>query len=295
MLNGQLDRDSSSFVNPMDESAHRRDGRKVVAVDDCKPSLSYEPLGGEAHDQPSDRIGLVGRVKSRGPSSPARDLEMSPLFRGRRSWVERTCQRWLVPSALHGLVDPEVVEPYDLTLVTGFDPREARLGQAGSAVAGRYVGSILPSDVRDPCRFRLSRLRFDAGDPQQRRTGRNTHGAPLSGSAARCIRQHIAPPSHQRSTAAKAPPSLGPRRDGRGRKYSALSGDELAHRKWSQASFSEIEHILGFPLPASAVNHPAWWADDDSHSHALAWTSLGLETRNVDLNTGTVSFVLVRR
>ena len=64
------------------------------------------------------RIGLVGCVKSkRDRPTSARDLYTSPLFRGRRSYVERTCDRWFVLSAKHGLVDPDtVLEPYDQTL-----------------------------------------------------------------------------------------------------------------------------------------------------------------------------------
>jgi hypothetical protein len=50
---------------------------------------------------------------------PAADLYVSTLFAGRRRFVERTCDRWFVLSALHGLVPPErVLEPYDVTLKT---------------------------------------------------------------------------------------------------------------------------------------------------------------------------------
>jgi hypothetical protein len=64
------------------------------------------------------RIGLVGCVKGKLPqASPARDLYVSDLFLGRRAFVERTCDRWFILSALHGLVDPSrVLEPYDRTL-----------------------------------------------------------------------------------------------------------------------------------------------------------------------------------
>lgn len=50
--------------------------------------------------------------------SPARDLySPSPLFRGRRAYVEKDCDRWLVLSAKHHVVGPdEVLEPYDVTL-----------------------------------------------------------------------------------------------------------------------------------------------------------------------------------
>jgi hypothetical protein len=64
------------------------------------------------------RVGLVGCVKEKRTSAvAARDLYTSVLFRGRRRFVERTCDRWYVLSALHGLVEPlQVLEPYDETL-----------------------------------------------------------------------------------------------------------------------------------------------------------------------------------
>src|SRR5688572_5226795 len=64
------------------------------------------------------RIGLVGCVKRKLPlAAPARDLYTSDLFLGRRAYVERTCERWYILSALHGLVDPSrVLDPYDRTL-----------------------------------------------------------------------------------------------------------------------------------------------------------------------------------
>jgi hypothetical protein len=67
------------------------------------------------------RIGLVGCVKTkRSFASPGKDLYASPLFRGRRRYVEASCDRWFVLSALHGLVAPdEVLEPYDVTLSGG--------------------------------------------------------------------------------------------------------------------------------------------------------------------------------
>ncbi|GAA3813368.1 hypothetical protein GCM10022226_37620 [Sphaerisporangium flaviroseum] len=50
---------------------------------------------------------------------PAEDLYVSPLFQLRRRYVERSCERWYILSALHGLVDrTTVLEPYDKTLTT---------------------------------------------------------------------------------------------------------------------------------------------------------------------------------
>src|SRR5487761_2442868 len=64
------------------------------------------------------RIGLVGCVKGKASRPrPAKDLYVSTLFKGRRTYVERTCDEWWILSALHGLVDPEdVVAPYELAL-----------------------------------------------------------------------------------------------------------------------------------------------------------------------------------
>ncbi len=66
----------------------------------------------------AQRIGLVGCSKTkRTTPSPAKDLYISPLFRGRRRFVERTCGQWFVLSAEYGLVEPDrVLAWYDRTL-----------------------------------------------------------------------------------------------------------------------------------------------------------------------------------
>lgn len=73
--------------------------------------VSFRPVGGA-------RVGLVGCVKQKAASPmAAADLYTSTLFRGRRSWVERTCDGWFILSAKHGVLDPAaVVSPYDETL-----------------------------------------------------------------------------------------------------------------------------------------------------------------------------------
>jgi hypothetical protein len=66
------------------------------------------------------RVGLVGCTKSKlDHSASAADLySPSALFRGRRMFVERSCDRWFVLSAKHGvLASEEHVDPYDETLV----------------------------------------------------------------------------------------------------------------------------------------------------------------------------------
>ena len=58
-------------------------------------------------------------------------------------------------------------------------------------------------------------------------------------------------------------------------------------------SFSEIERILGFALPASARRYQAWWANEreGTHSHARSWLEASYGTQGVDLNAQTVRFV----
>ena len=87
------------------------------------------------------RIGLVGCVKSKlTHAAPAADLYTSPLFRGRRAYVGRSCERWLVLSALHGAVRPDVVlEPYDVTLN---DASRAERRAWASRVLGQLEGEL---------------------------------------------------------------------------------------------------------------------------------------------------------
>ena len=74
------------------------------------------------------------------------------------------------------------------------------------------------------------------------------------------------------------------------RLYAHLCG--LSSREWL-ASFTEVEAILGFQLPLSARMHRPWWANQsrgNGHSHALAWTTAGWETAQVDMEAETLLF-----
>jgi hypothetical protein len=101
------------------------------------------------------RIGLVGCVRQQGAGTvAAEDLFVSPLFRGRRAYVERTCARWYVLSALHGLVAPDAeLAPYDLKLKSlsqserrAWSERvlvqlEAELGELGGLTVEIHAGA----------------------------------------------------------------------------------------------------------------------------------------------------------
>lgn len=55
-------------------------------------------------------------------------------------------------------------------------------------------------------------------------------------------------------------------------------------------NFGAIEDVLGFELPASARQYPAWWANQD-RGQSLAWLAAGWKTADVSLGIGTITFV----
>jgi hypothetical protein len=63
--------------------------------------------------------------------------------------------------------------------------------------------------------------------------------------------------------------------------------------RW-RAGFREIEGLLGFKLPQSALKYPAWWSNDETgHSHAKAWLDAGWRTEEVDLESRKLTFARV--
>jgi len=68
-----------------------------------------------------------------------------------------------------------------------------------------------------------------------------------------------------------------------------LASSDVLYLKFS---FTEIEKILGVPLPQSARRYSAWWANnqDGRHVQAASWLDVGYQTETLDLNAGTVSF-----
>ena len=55
-------------------------------------------------------------------------------------------------------------------------------------------------------------------------------------------------------------------------------------------TFSEVERILGFPLPQSAFKHRPWWANQKDHVPADAWMTVGWQVDVVDLAGERVVF-----
>ena len=57
-------------------------------------------------------------------------------------------------------------------------------------------------------------------------------------------------------------------------------------------SFSEVERVLGFPLPPSAKAHATWWSNNTgTHVGVRAWRDIGWKTSRVDLGSQRVVFV----
>jgi hypothetical protein len=76
-------------------------------------------------------------------------------------------------------------------------------------------------------------------------------------------------------------------------KYDPLK-DFLKSRPASEApmSFPEVEEVLGFKLPPSAREHPAWWSNNvGTHVNARAWREAGWKASRVDLGRERVTFV----
>ena len=58
-----------------------------------------------------------------------------------------------------------------------------------------------------------------------------------------------------------------------------------------QATFRDIERVLGFQLPASARNHRSWWHNNTiGHPQAPAWMDVGWLTTDVDMAAETLVF-----
>ena len=57
-----------------------------------------------------------------------------------------------------------------------------------------------------------------------------------------------------------------------------------------EATFQEVEEILGFPLPDSARQYREWWANQ-GRSQSLSWQGAGWKTTAVDLGRERVTFL----
>gem|GEM_PF-2798363 len=247
------------------------------------------------------RVGLVGCVKTKQPA-PARAAELytSPLFVGRRRWVERTCDRWYVLSALHGLLEPgAVIAPYDLTLTDRSNAERAEwsrrvlaqiaedLGDLRGMVFEVYAGGAYRAHgLLTGLRQRGATVEVPAEGLSQGRQLAFYAGGP-NGSAPRPWSD-----GEQLLEMRQRGPS-GP--GGVGTSGGAYGPLRCYLEERSPAAiavtFAQIERILGRRLPASARRHRPWWGNSSvGHSHARAWLDAGYAVVAVDLQSERVTF-----
>lgn len=56
-------------------------------------------------------------------------------------------------------------------------------------------------------------------------------------------------------------------------------------------TFSEIERVLGFKLPARSQNYPAWWSNNPRNNVMTnEWLAAGYKTEHVDVEGRTLVF-----
>ena len=55
-------------------------------------------------------------------------------------------------------------------------------------------------------------------------------------------------------------------------------------------TFSQIEKIIGAPLPPSARRHKSWWGNDSTHVQAQTWMGAGWVTDPPRLDEETIPF-----
>ena len=232
---------------------------------------------------------LLGCVKTKDVvARPAKDLYVSPLFRGRRRHAEASGKPWWIVSAEYGLVAPdEVIAPYD-TLI-GERPLVERQ-RIANQVADRLEAELGT--------LRGKRLELHAGieyaeaiGPELRR-----HGAelvrPLEGLSfgqqlawyagdrgAEPNRAYVARPTGQRASRAKPPTALG---DGRGlaRRITELfvSGDlDLSGRAGAPTSGWD-----GMPEVTAASALRAAGADDVTVRRFLTFCAAMDRARDAD-------------
>lgn len=94
------------------------------------------------------------------------------------------------------------------------------------------------------------------------------------------------PPVSAEARASQPAPTVGPKR---GSKYDALAEWLIASGTSEvRSTFEQIEEVLGFAMPPSARNHPAWWSGSVV---ARSIGSAGWRAAQVNLTAETVVFV----
>ena len=195
-------------------------------------------------------------------AAPAAELYVSPLFRGRRAYVERSCGRWLVLSALHGVVRPDaVLEPYDVTLNDASRAERRVLGAEVLRQLDDELGSCagLTFEIHAGANYTdfglVSGLRSRGATVEQPVAGLSM-GQQLAFYAAAGFVQPGAPAVEKTARVRPSwPPAL--RRSGRSATPGVRSPTSMSPLRWCRA--------CDWPADLTCLDRPglyAWWVDE---------------------------------
>jgi hypothetical protein len=83
----------------------------------------------------------------------------------------------------------------------------------------------------------------------------------------------------------------------KGDKYAGLKGHlQSIEEQIVILSYKDIKNIIGNTLPNSAYDHAeVWWANDYTHSQAIAWIDAGYETDYVSDTYKNEKITFVKR
>ena len=238
------------------------------------------------------RIGLVGCVKSKWiHPAPAQDLYISTLFKGRRRFVEQSCDRWFVLSAKHGLVGPlEVIEPYDVALTQKSNSYRVdwsrKVVEQIKEQLGDVTGFIFEIHAGAAYReFGLVEGLIDIGATVEVPTGDYRFGELLAfySSEGRSPNEKYAISRNSLSL---------PRTVQRGRKGYEAIGEYLDSLDSDAVilTFDEIEDLLAGPLPRSASTYAVWWANSATNPQSRGWVPFGWRVHRIKVEEKAVRF-----
>ena len=229
------------------------------------------------------RVGLIGCVKSKQERpAAAKDLYVSTLFRGRRLYVETSCDRYFIISAKYGLVDPDdIIEPYDVAMsqLSVYQRRQwsqkvirdlaDQLGHLSDCVfeihAGysyRHFGLV---EGLEEAGATVEQVGEDLTFGEQLAFyGQHTGGGPTAAT------QRI-----RRSSSA----------------YERIADYlDTTHLDDVTVTFDDLEHAMGRTLPPSASQHAPWWANSLANPQSRDWVSRGWRSHHPRVAQRTVGF-----
>ncbi len=237
------------------------------------------------------RVGLVGCVSTKAPSAAqAKDLYTSTLFRGRRDWVEKTCDAWFILSAKYGLVLPtQVIDPYEVSLTDA--PIEFKHDWADHVT--RQLRAVLGDLSHYDFEIHAGSAYRDFGLVQQLKAAGALVLVPAEGlrvgSQLELYRINSSH-EHTREDSMAVHPAHSTHTHHRS-SYNEI-GRRLLEVEDESVSLSmvDLEEIIGRFLPNSARAYREWWANTERSPQARGWLSAGWRVEAVDRERELVHF-----